>query len=424
MNDLSNVVLVTIDSLRADHCSFMRYERETTPAMDEMAEEGIVYENAIAPGPSTPESMPSIFTGQYPVVERSDRGGEPDLQARRERIRQHMEKRYTLPERLSDMGYRTGGFTPNPFTSRFFGFDQGFDHFQDFMGEDRSTGPVYDRIFQGFLQGNSVASTFRPVVNWLQREEVFKPWETFVDDAIEWASRGPEPYFLWLFLMDAHNPYTTSDEYRTQSRWETFQANWRFWRESHETPFDETIHDRLVTAYDDSIRYADAGVGRLREALSNDRTTVVVHADHGEAFGEHGHYGHEPYLYEENVHVPLVVDAGRQGLVGSPVSLRSLPDIVPGASERTTRDRAYVVSRTHDGNRIAVRGRHWKVIENGERATLYDVSGDEDTDLGCKYDTMPDLRRIVSHQQVAEAERVTVADEARKIATRGVEGRE
>ena len=274
MTERPNIVLVTVDSLRADHCGFMGYEENTTPNLDAMAEEGVVFENAIAPGPSTPESMPVIFTGQWPV---SREGGEGSaLEQRRERIRTHMEARDTLPEKLQRMGYTTAAFTPNPFTSRHFGFDQGFDHFQDFMDESNRSS-LYSRIFQGFLEGSRASSLARVLVNFWQREEVFKPWESYYDEVIEWVEGASEPYFLWVFLMDAHNPYMAAEEYRTQSRWEQLHANVEFWRQSHETPFSDTVHERLVTAYDDSIRYSDAFLGRLRDELVDDSPVIAVH---------------------------------------------------------------------------------------------------------------------------------------------------
>ena len=140
-----NIVLVTVDSLRADHCSFAGYDRETTPALDEMAADGLVFENAIAPGAITPESLPAIFTGRYPATP-SDDGGR--IATTRGQIRRHMQVCDTLPERLSRLGYTTGAFTPNPWTSRYFGFDQGFDRFEDFMDADISSS-IWERMLAG-----------------------------------------------------------------------------------------------------------------------------------------------------------------------------------------------------------------------------------------------------------------------------------
>ncbi|AWB28173.1 sulfatase [Halococcoides cellulosivorans] len=351
-DDRPNIVLVTIDSLRADHCGFMGYDEETTPTLDAMASDGLVFENAVAPGPATPESMPVIFTGQWPVDRETD--ADSTLVARRERIRSHMEARETLPETLQRRGYTTGAFTPNPFTSRHFGFDQGFDQFEDFMDES-NRGRLYQRVFDGFLDESRVSSLARVFMNVWQREEVFKPWESYYDDAVSWASNTDEPYFLWVFLMDAHNPYMSDSEFRHQSRIQEFHANFEFWRQSHETPFSDGLHDKLVTAYDDSIRYSDAFLGQLREDL--DDAIVAVHGDHGEAFGEHGFYGHEPYLHDENVHVPFVVDGVDDRTVSETVSLRELPSFLGAladGSEPAMSSAPGVRVWTRDGSAVLV----------------------------------------------------------------------
>ena len=351
--DRPNIVLVTVDSLRADHCGFHGYEKDTTPNLDAMAEDGLVFENAIAPGPATPESMPVIFTGEWPV-ERGEES-ESELRARRERIRTHMQARETLPERLQRLGYQTAAFTPNPFTSRHFGFDQGFDRFEDFMDE-QNRGQLYQKVFNGFLDGSGASSLARVFMNFWQREEVFKPWESYYDDAVSWAKEADEPYFLWVFLMDAHNPYMSSAEYRSQSRLSEFHANFEFWRQSHETPFSAEMHEKLVTAYDDSIRYSDAFLGRLREDL-DDESVITVTGDHGEAFGEHGTYGHEPYLHDENVHVPLVIEGAHEETVSETVSLRSLPEILTSIADGSAGEWAgsdYDFSYTRDGEAVSV----------------------------------------------------------------------
>jgi len=404
MTDRPNIVLVTVDSLRADHCGFMGYEKETTPTLDAMAEDGLVFENAIAPGPATPESMPAIFTGQYPVERPEGADADSELAARRKRIRSHMEARDTLPEKLQRLGYETAAFTPNPFTSRHFGFDQGFDHFQDFMDES-NRGTLYQKVFNGFLEESGLSSMARVLMNFWQREEVFKPWESYYDEVIEWTESAEEPYFLWVFLMDAHNPYLSSNEYRSQSRLKEFHANFEFWRQSHETPFSDDIHERLVTAYDDSIRYSDAFLDRLRGDLAGDDPVIAVHGDHGEAFGEHGTYGHEPYLYEENVHVPLVIDNVLTNDVTEPFSLRDLPNqLMTLATEKidnfaSTRP---AVSYTQDGSSMSVR-----TLNSSFQLGLDDKSNNEEVPSA--------VRRLTAQHRIGAAEHQAVVSTASSV---------
>jgi arylsulfatase len=372
--DRPNVVLVTIDSLRADHCSFTGYDRETTPALDALAEEGLVFTNAVAPGPVTPASMPAIFTGQHPL----DAGGAREhLSSTRARTRRHMRTRRSLPERLSELGYATAGFAPNPWTSRYFGFDAGFDHFRDYMDED-VTSSVWDRMTA--RGGSTPLAALRLVLSWAQRANVFKPWTAFYGDALAWARSASEPYFLWLFLLDVHFPYLPDAAARTQSRWREYEANLRLYLQE-QRGYSPRVHRQLETAYDDAVRYADDCIARLRADLPDD-TVLAVHADHGEAFGEHGTYTHQDALYEENLHVPLVVGGGDvpSREVTDPVSLRALPDLLTGlaaSGEVPPVSGPLVAARADDGERVALRGRHAKYVEGTEGDECYDLRAGE-----------------------------------------------
>ena len=408
-----NIVLVTVDSLRADHCGFHGYEKDTTPTLDAMAENGLVFENAIAPGPATPESMPVIFTGEWPVERDGD--SESELRARRERIRTHMQARETLPERLQRLGYQTAAFTPNPFTSRHFGFDQGFDRFEDFMDE-QNRGQLYQTVFNGFLDGSGASSLARVFMNFWQREEVFKPWESYYDDAVSWANDAEEPYFLWTFLMDAHNPYMSNSECRNQSRLQEFHANFEFWRQSHETPFSEGMHDKLVTAYDDSIRYSDAFLGRLREDLDDD-SVIAVTGDHGEAFGEHGTYGHEPYLYRENTHVPLVVSGVGEDEHRDAFSLAGLPELLTAiAADGDVTDVAgeYAVSATRQGSRTAFHTSGADYIESSEGEEVSGANGLGDAERE-QFRTV--AGRVLDRWGRSQEEQHEIADSAGAVST-------
>jgi arylsulfatase len=373
-----NIVLVTVDSLRADHCSFMGYEEETTPTLDAMAAEGTRFDSAVAPGPSTPESMPAVFTGRYPT----DTVDPTDVAEARTRVRRHMETRETLPERLARRGYSTAGFTPNPYTSRFFGFDAGFDRFEDFSEAGVRT--AGDGLLQRLSPSSDAAQAARMVVNLVQREEVFKPWGSYVDGVLSWIEAATPPYFVWVHMMDPHVPYMAPGEYRRLSWWRTFRANLAFWRGDKEAGLDADVLERLRNAYDDTVRYTDAFLDRLRSAVG-ENCSVVVHADHGEAFGEHGTYGHEPYLYEENVHVPLVVGGVPTERVERPVSLRSLPRLAVQLADDewdpASLGTDFALSRTAGSERVALRGRRLKYIRSGTGSELYDLARGEQEPL-------------------------------------------
>jgi len=369
MSERANILLVSVDSLRADHCGFMGYEKDTTPTLDAMAEEGLMFENAIAPGPSTPASLPATFTGHYPATRMTGSREVPDMTRR---FRAHLERHETIAEHLSRLGYNTAGFTSNPWTCRHFGFDSGFDHFQDFLNQDSSSG-IWRRILEG--KGSQPLAVLRLMSNWMEREAMFKPWAAFYDEIIEWTQNADEPYFLWVFLLDPHFPYLPSDEHRSQSRWRTYEANLRLYLESQTTPYSPRVHEQLVTAYDDAVRYTDDFFKCLREDLEPNGPCIVVHADHGEAFGEHGTYGHHRQLYDSNVRVPLVVSGVRSETVIEPVSIRSIPDLVARLARKddpASVSKCSVITKSGDGSISAVRGRKWLFInENGDKRFFF-----------------------------------------------------
>lgn len=393
-----NVILVTLDSLCVDHCGHGGYDRETTPTLDRMAADGVSFETAIAPGPNTFESMPVIMTGGYPVPVSEDDFGN-GFAARRSRISRHMDTRTTLAERFKQRGYSTAAFTPNPFTSRDFGFDTGFDHFEDFIeGED-------DHRFKPGFTSNSYL--FNILYNWKRGEREFRSWESFYDQVQRWIESSSEPYFVWILLMDTHNPFLIPSEHHEYSSklWELF-ANWRnLWLDTPVKQFVD-LDTRLVDLYDDSVRYTDAFLDRLTDDIDSE-TALAVHADHGEAFGEHGVYGHlDPhYLYEENVRVPLVLsNVDSTATVSEPFSLRHLPQILTTMSNPdadidtfldTFRDHR-PVSRTRVGGRAAVRDASKKLIVDGSIDHLFDLASDPNEQQPLTLDEADGTETLVS----------------------------
>ena len=380
---MRNVVLLTFDSLRADHCSFAGYDRETTPTLDRLAEDGVTYTNAIAPASRTNPSMAGALTGEPMVVR--DRVANPA------HSRRHLARHGTVAEALSSRGYATGAFCPNAYASRYYGFDRGFETFEDFLF---SSG-LYQRLFDRHMAGSNLLATLRNLRNLVRRQEAFKTWDSYVDDVEAWAAGQEEPFFLWVFSLDTHFPYLTP---RGARRWSSlvdqYYGNWRCNRliDDLDPTLSARDRGRIVDLYDDAIRYADRFVAELADRLEPYDPVFVVHGDHGEAFCEHGVYGHfYPSLYEENVHVPLVV-AGEgvpAATVEDPVSLVDLPAIVEACVEGTVEPgavgRAYAVATDYDGRTrrelTAARTRSRKYLvtasdDGGEHHEAYDLAAD------------------------------------------------
>jgi len=357
-----NVVVVTYDSLRADHCGYMGYDRDTTPHLDRMAEEGVAFPNAISPASRTNPSMAGIFTGEPMVVR--DRVAHP------EHARRHLTRYGTIAEELSERGYVTGAFCPNAYASRHYGFDRGFDHFEDFLFSSER----YQRIFRRHLSDSSLYTLVRNFRNYLRREEAFKTWDRYIDEIEAWVREQSEPFFLWIFALDTHFPHLTPRRYRQWSTlFEQYYYNWRCNQliDDLDPDLSEREKRKIVNIYDDSVRFGDVLLSELQGRLDAFDPVYLVFGDHGEAFGERDVYGHfYPSLYEEHIHVPLVVSESVAGVedATAPLSLVQVPSIVAQFTGKDARPELgnWAIASDYDGrndrNLIAVRTKTAKQI--------------------------------------------------------------
>lgn len=411
-----NIVLLTVDSLRADHCGFIDPESASTPSLDGMATDGIVYERAIAPGPRTPSSMPVAFTGE-PMAPIRDEGQDYWQRTRRE-IRRHLSRYTPLPQCLQAMGYTTIGVSVNPWTEDT-GFDRGFDTFYNLNSETlQGYGSTAFTILDRALRGNRVGAR----VKWYNKRDWFIRWTDFYDTIIDELRDADEPYFLWVFLLDTHQPYIAPAEYRTESSavgmyYSTFRE---LLMDAEDVP--EHVETGLERAYRDSVRSIDGFVTELRKDTETDDPVFVVHSDHGEGFGRHGSYGHEQELYQENLHVPLVIDTGqRSARVARPVSLRQLPKIVSSLSSPAEFDpesftTPFALSTTEDARKVSVCNDPWKYIrgESG-REELFHLRRDsnEASNVAQEYpDVTAALRALVKRHRSTQTERALISDVA------------
>jgi arylsulfatase len=308
----------------------------------------------------------------------------------------------TIQKRFRQAGYRTAGIHTNPLLSELFGFDVGFDHFDDGLGG-----------FSDRLPGKFTLLADK--IGRLVRQHPYVPADRLTDRAMEWLqANDDEPFFLWVHYMDVHGPYQSKDgiQYLEKYRSE------RLWRKAVHSPTEvtETEHERLRETYVEEVSFTDREIGRLLDAFEEsaglEESMVTITADHGEEFFEHGSYSHESKLYEELIHVPLAVDppTSHRALERDPGSLVPLFDVGPtllqaaGASldgfEGTSlfeskaadgRDReqlkgvsgdlgATVVSEARlDPDYIgSVRTSDWKYIDDAGDAELYDLVEDPD----------------------------------------------
>lgn len=386
-----NVVLITADSVRVDYCGWIDSSVTTTKTLNVMSNKGVEFRNAIAPGPRTPSSIPEIMTGR-PLP--NDHVNPADWQQRIARIGEHMENSQTLAERLRAQGYNTIAFTSNPWTGTYSNFDKGFDEF-------RKTGKrqMHDLNLLADTKFEAVTRTLDEFFNgmiWrpLNGIGAFARWPQYFDDLVSAVADVSQPFFLWVFLLDTHSPYLVPRVDRQESNlWHELITQFRANSIFKETGTGETSAyrrtlspstiERLKRMYRDSIRSVDRFVQSLWDEIESTDPVLIFHSDHGEAFGEHGTIGHHRVLYEENVHVPLVVyNSGSTGRVEEVVSLRSMSDMidalltekVPVTDPRWQVEQALL--RTEDNRSFGLRTSRWKYIKRQDTEELYDLNED------------------------------------------------
>ncbi|MCB9676168.1 MAG: sulfatase [Alphaproteobacteria bacterium] len=268
-----DILLVSIDTLRADHLGTYGYTRPTSPFVDSLAERGTRYDAFWSPSSWTLPSHTTMLSGLLP-----DRHGAIEGEVR---IGPGVPM---LQETLKSAGYRTAGVVATLFVSRRFGFERGFDHFEDFGITDP-------------------AANNRGVVD---AEEVFA-------QALHWAQQQPDgtPLFAFLHVYDVHytyNPPAPFDE-RFDRPAKLGDAVYKNYFHYKKRPLDPVQMEHQIAQYDEEIAYVDAKLAELVTAWEAGGRPVIVAvtADHGEEFGERGSWGHAHTLYPEQLHVPFVV---------------------------------------------------------------------------------------------------------------------
>lgn len=261
-----NVLLISIDTLRADHLGSYGYKQAQSPTLDALAARGTRFVNATTVTPLTLPAHASLLTGTFPASHGVRDNGGFYLS----------DDRLTLAEILHVRGYRTGGFVGAFVLDSRWGINQGFDHYFDKFDISKATGVGMDTI---------------------QR-----PGHEVVDKALEWLAQDRKtPFFAWVHLYDPHAPYEAPPPYRSM--------------------FPPT----LVGSYDAEIAATDAQVARLLDELRAeerlDDTLVVIVGDHGESLGEHQEQSHGFFIYEATVRIPLI-------LAGPGIAARSVEDQV------------------------------------------------------------------------------------------------
>ena len=241
-----NLLLITLDTTRADRIGCYGDRAARTPVLDALASEGVLFENCYSPVPLTLPAHCSLFTGRWPIAHGVRNNSSYKLS----------DEETTLAEKLQAAGYDTAALIAAYVLKSKFGLAQGFDFYDDRLGFEEKAGNLDAQI-----PADRVYDKFR---GWLEQ-------------------RGVRPFFLWTHFYDPHKPYAPPASY---------------------------LQACAGDAYRGEVAYVDHTIGRmiadLKERRLFERTLVVVVGDHGEAFGEHGEKGHGIFCYDESVKVPLL----------------------------------------------------------------------------------------------------------------------
>lgn len=321
-----NILLISIDTLRADHVSCYGYHRKTTPNLDQIASEGVLYKNAYSTAAWTPPAHASMLTGLYP----STHGVIDDRRLNRSIP--------TLAETLLKQGYRTAGFVNNSQVGEFVGLDKGHETFCEIW---RGTRPK-TAIERG---ARYLARKTKEVIGASDHgahktNVLVKQW---LND------NGRKPFYLFIHYIEPHNPIKAPRPFRYKYLDENIgKVNERKIELVAYNPLicftdniilNEEEKKVLIALYDGEIDYLDKKIGELIEYLKKnnniyDDTLIIITADHGEHFGEHDLYSHVASLYEPIIHIPLIIKFPeahkKQGLI---TGLVQIVDIFPTVME-------------------------------------------------------------------------------------------
>ncbi len=405
-----NILLVSIDTLRRDHVHCYGYARETTPAIDALAREGVRFDDAISVSSWTLPAHVSLLTALPPGIHRVYRPGS--------RIPEAVT---TLAEVLHRAGYATAGFVSGPFLRSLYNYGQGFDLYDDSTSA-RGLGASH--------RGITSPRLLSLVTAWLDGWRV---------------RRAGRPFFLFVHMWDPHYDYEPPPPYDR-----LFDPGYRGTVTGRDFERGKAVHPgmdprdlaHVIALYDGEIRFTDEHLGRLiawlRRSRVLDDTIVVVTSDHGEEFFEHGQKGHQKTLYDELIRIPLVMRYprrirpgsvfGRQvrlvdvaptilGLAGvsapdgfgsglaSPGRERDLSPWLGGERPARTAPKLVAFSRLGLWSRLeSARTPRWKVVLGGRRRRLeiYDLRRD------------PDERRDLSARAARSGQAAALAELVRR----------
>ncbi len=413
--------MVTFDALRADFLGCYGHQKDVSPNIDDFASEGVLFKNSFANGPNTFSSMPSLLTSTYPLMY----GGYDTLS----------KKRVLLSEVLAQEDFKTAGFHCNPYLSSMFGYNRGFI---DFKWRFTKRGDSFSSLIQNKVLNLFSSNQKVPLLRFFEQrysglrrrvgrltEKIYGQLgikhipkyaraEKLTDTAISWLEKlqKSDKFFLWIHYLDPHAPYNPPPQYLRKLGYPSFSQEEiaTLYHKHLGNDIHEEEYYQLKALYQGEIRYMDHEVGRLLQYLEKrklkNNTLMVFTADHGEEFGEHGGLGHKAKLYDELLHIPLILYYKdlENSIVDLPVELLDIapticdslnirqPPAFQGESflpsligEETSHEKLIISEVTPDkifnstnvGKSISLRLQNWKYIYHEQKPDeLYNLKRD------------------------------------------------
>ncbi|MHA1487251.1 MAG: sulfatase-like hydrolase/transferase [Promethearchaeota archaeon] len=466
------VFLITIDALRADHLKSYGYHRNIAPNLEKFVEKGTTFTNAITNGPETPSAFSSLFTSILPFL----RGGFSPLPT----------QKLIFPQILKENGVYTYGIHSNPNLGEYFNYHRGFDVFLDgerfkvksqigsnrdlkstifyFLKKIMNYKDLFNKLMYGLKSFNKIKSFLRNRIPFIT--DILLPFTPIaynapyvVNKVVSFLRAKQVPLFLWAHFMDVHSPYNPPSKNVRNiigSDMDIKQRNFlnnEIWDNPQNYTISGTILENIKILYDAEVNYVDSFLNQIFSIIHNkfkNDCLVIITADHGESFYEHGSFFHQGTIYDELLKIPLfIIEIGKNHLVKSAESIVQLIDIAPtildyydisipesfqGKSllpllKRDFLDRdACVISETYqkdgimkrDGETgyklISIRSDEWKYIYNEQfdEELLFHLKSDpeEKVNLITKEKVkLAQLRRI----RDSHFEEITAVDEFSKI---------
>jgi len=466
------VILITIDALRRDHLESYGYQKNTAPNLEEFVRTGTTFLNARTNGPESPTAFSAIFTSVLPFLD----GGYSPLPI----------QKITVPQILKENGISSFAIHSNPNLGRFFNYDRGFDIFLD--GErykaasrnNKSRRNIKNIVSSFVMKALNYKDLFNKLIYRVRGFNKLKAWlrqfpfittlllpftpiaynaPYITNQCISILAKKKKPLFLWAHYMDVHNPYNPPLRNLLNFRNKDIPLarkeylNQKIFYSPHKFKITPDILDDLKLLYDGEINYIDEYLGKFLEFIKlkfQRNCLVIITADHGEGFFEHGFFGHQGTIFEELLHVPLfIVDMGKKSKVNKIDEIVQLLDIgptilkyfgipipenyqgksfLPIIKENYSNRNKYIFSECYQKNGIMKRNRKEGFIMLSIRKDYWKYIFDEEKDVEFLFNLKEDPKEqnnlINSYKSIVEGFRklkidhinhISVIDEKSKI---------